>query len=347
MRCGVNRYRWLLALLVTLSVVGPVELRAHPTTSQDSILARREPKTIPVSSTIVGSHREGALSFTPLTLSQKVRATVVTPARWQNVGKSVERTIQETFRDISALFGTIPAVNSTIRIMEEETFFLATGAPRWTNALFYRGQVMIPLALDAEPDYENIYRAVRHEFTHALLHALSQGRAPGWLDEGLAQWAEGDENPALKPALHTWLTRAHPIPLNLLLGGFTRLDESMVAVAYAQSLFATNTLIQSFGFKKISRYFELLRDGVERSRAFQGAFALSEAAFEQELHGGLIRWASREAARAGSAVPVRAPRAETTEAPSFQSVRSQLREPTISAPDPARRSDTAQRTWGN
>jgi hypothetical protein len=167
--------------------------------------------------------------------------------------------------------------------MDEESFYLSTGAPRWTNAMYFKNQILIPMAVEGETDYDNLVRSIKHEYTHAVIHALSDGKCPGWLDEGLAQWAEGDENPALRPALTTWLKRNEVVSLKLLQGGFTKLETRMVAAAYAQSLYAAEYMIEGFGFEKIKTYFEDLRSGSDKADAFQGSFGMSEVSFERRL----------------------------------------------------------------
>jgi hypothetical protein len=143
------------------------------------------------------------------------------------------------------------------------------------------------MSTEGETDYDNLVRSIKHEYTHAVIHALSDGKCPGWLDEGLAQWAEGDENPALKPALSTWLRRNEVVSLKLLQGGFTKLETRMVAAAYAQSLYAAEYVINGFGFEKIKTYFEDLRSGTSKEDAFSGSFGISESSFERRLSGHL------------------------------------------------------------
>jgi hypothetical protein len=190
------------------------------------------------------------------------------------------------------LFGSIPTFAVTLRLMDEESFFLSTGAPRWTNALFYRGQIIIPLSPTEEVDFENVARSVKHEYTHAVIHALTGGKAPGWIDEGLAQLAEGTENAALRPALYEYLRENPPVPFELMQGGFTRLETNMVAAAYAQSLIAAQALVETFGYERLALYFSTLRSGNDHESAFSRVFGIREANFEDRFSRKLTRWAN-------------------------------------------------------
>lgn len=236
----------------------------------------------------------GAVTFRPLYLTGGSQLTVISPGEWEPVAEKLGDTLQRTHKIFSGLFGEIPAFNVSIRLMEENAFYKRTGAPSWTNAMYYRGEIMIPLPSGKFIDLNDISRAVTHEYTHAVLHALSKGKCPGWLDEGIAQWAEGEENPALRPALSRWLRKNPPVPLKLLQGGFTRLNTKMVPAAYAQSLIASNFIIQEFGFEGVTRFLLELRDGNSQDAAFQRAFGLSTEEFEGRLAQELGFWKNSE-----------------------------------------------------
>lgn len=232
------------------------------------------------------------LRFTPLALANGSKLTVISPSRWSDLAEDLAESLHDAHEEYTELFSEIPAFSSSIRLMDEESFYELTGAPSWTNAMFFRGEIIIPLSEKEPIDLENLHRSVKHEFTHAVLSAMSGGQIPGWIDEGIAQWAEGYEHPALRDALRKWLNTNEPVPLSLLQGGFTKLDPLMVPSAYAESLLASKAMIQAFGFKKIGAYLTLLKKGVEKHLAFEASFGLSEEEFETKLSETLKTWAA-------------------------------------------------------
>lgn len=234
---------------------------------------------------------ESRLRFTPLNLSDGSKLTIISPTKWSDVTKQILKTLNDTHEEFTKLFNQIPPFSTSVRLMEESTFFDLTGAPAWTNAMFFRGQIIIPLSSSKAIDLENLTRSVKHEYTHAIMSSLSGGKLPGWLDEGIAQWFEGTESPSLRDALRVWLKQNDPVPLSLLQGGFTKLTPEMVPAAYAQSLLATKALADKFGFAAVGRFFILLREGVEKEAAFRTAFEISSATFEKELGKALKEWA--------------------------------------------------------
>jgi hypothetical protein len=218
--------------------------------------------------------------------------SVMAPARWRRVGLNLSQVLLATHERYTRLLGEIPAVRSSIRLMEEQEFYRVTGAPEWTNALYLRGQIIIPLSAAETIDHENLNRSAVHEFSHAVIHAVSGGRAPGWIDEGLAQWIEGPENPALQPALRSWLKTHQPLPLAMLQGGFTKLNPKVVPVAYAQSLYATHAMIHVHGFKRLGEYLRDLRAGATKPEAFEARFGTAEDEFEHSLGSVLQKWSA-------------------------------------------------------
>lgn len=231
------------------------------------------------------------VNYAPLSLRGGSKLTLISPQAWSPLAERIRDVLEKTHDYYTSLFGEIPPITTAVRLMDEETFFVATGAPRWTNAMFYRNQIIIPLAVNSEIDMDALRRAVKHEYTHAVVHALSGGRCPGWLDEGLAQWAEGSENPALQPALRNWVVKSGPVPLSILQGGFTKLDSTIVPAAYAQSLYSAHVVMNSFGFEPMRDFFDRLRNGEDKSDAFKSSFDISERRFEEKLGTSLLRWA--------------------------------------------------------
>lgn len=221
------------------------------------------------------------LRYAPVDMPGGSTLTLITPEQWMPLAYSLTESIEHFHYALNEIFGEIPSFKISLRLMEEEYFYKKTGAPRWTNAMFYRGQIIIPLSTTKATEMDNIERSIKHEYSHAVIHALSDGGCPGWLDEGFAQWIEGSENPALLPALTRWLKRKKPIPFSKLQGGFTGLDKDMVPVAYAQSLYSTRFIFQEYGIEHLKEYLSRLGKDESKESAFQETFDVSEKEFEK------------------------------------------------------------------
>lgn len=253
----------------------------------------------------LGTPKQNAkLFFEPLALPGGTSLTFVSPAGFSATTAQLKKTLHEMHRYFTRIFGSIPGFSSTVQLMETESFYAATGAPRWANALFYNEKILLPVERGDYAAWPALSRSLKHEYTHAITDALSGGNCPGWLDEGLAQWAEGSENPGLRPALERWLARQKPVPIKLLQGGFTQLPTDMVPAAYAQSLFATNFLIQKHGLRKVGKFLSYLRRGKSQGQSFHLAFGNSIKNFEGKLHHELETWyqRARKQKRAGGGI---------------------------------------------
>ncbi len=221
--------------------------------------------------------------YAPVSLGGSGQLTIESPAEWYPLSREMLKLVKDVNAEHVTNLGDDFKVNVELRLMEEEDFFHETGAPRWTNAMYYRGQVMIPLAAGEPIDYDNIYRAVRHEYTHAVINAASGGTCPGWLDEGYASYFEGRINPDLTRAYLKWLSGHNTLPFDILQGGFTKLENSMVPAAYAQSLYAAKNIIDYKGHRAIGDYLRALREHHSRDSAFQEAFGEDELTFESRF----------------------------------------------------------------
>ena len=192
--------------------------------------------------------------------------------------------LDATYREFEKRLGRMPSIAASIRLADNRTFSRLTGAPGWSAAVYFRKEIVIRLDSDTRRNPSSLDHPVRHEYTHAIISALSGGNCPGWLDEGLAQWAERAGEDAGAPGSKRHLMKYLPIRLDLLQGGFTRMSSEMVAPSYAHSLFATRQVIASYGFQRIRVFLDKLKKGQSQSSAFEEAFSISEAAFERQLN---------------------------------------------------------------
>ena len=238
---------------------------------------------IPALTTITSGVPEDGHYRAQLNLQNGSLLTLIVPDNCTTLAGKLSTFLSEVHREFETFFGALPQIKASIRLADDEFFFRLTGAPSWTSAVYFRKEIVIRLEASGQVDLDALRRAVRHEYAHAVVHALSGGKCPGWLDEGLAQWVEGGDSAAIRPSLREWLVQHEPVRLSLLQEGFTKLDAEMVPPAYAQSFLAAHELMSASGFKSIRSFFDRLRQGQEREAAFEQAFSMSEHAFEKTL----------------------------------------------------------------
>jgi len=301
------------AFLIVCLASTPLYVYAHPQTStqaehtfslkKDALALNQKPANARANPLSVGNLLTRSLGKTHTPANSLIVNTLVPqtgvsilflyPQKFQTHAKLASNTLRTFHQQMTQVLGNAPSFAVGVRLLEEEEFFNLTGAPRWTNALFYRKQVLLPISENTQVQGHELIRSLRHEYAHALINAHSSGKAPGWIDEGLAQIFEGDEHPGLRIALFNWLDNNPAIPLSSLQLGFTKLDSKMVAAAYAQSLFASKLLVGSFNNLSLRDYFSSLRIGIDNKVAFSEAFGISEEQFEKILTHELDSWYQR------------------------------------------------------
>lgn len=137
-------------------------------------------------------------------------------------------------------------------------------APRWAAATF-DGQVHLPL--EAAQDPARRTSILRHELTHAFLAQAAAGRIPLWLNEGLAQYFQGERIHSL-PGSSTagWLDS---LPLRRT---FMDLDEDQAELAYHYSLAVAQELLELHNTSALESYLGHLREGLDEPDAFRRSF---------------------------------------------------------------------------
>ena len=199
--------------------------------------------------------------------------------------------LNDTYEELKRVFDATPHKRVYLRFLAPDEFQTETGSPAWTSAMYYAGEITVPLSLQESINFRHLKRALRHEYVHAVVAELSDSRCPAWLDEGLAQLIEGEPNPLLGPALRKWAKTSAPMSLDSLQNGFTLLDDSLVPAAYAESLFATRTLVNRRGFAAIRSYLTHLHENRPLAEAFELSFGEKQEAFEKQLAPQIVRWA--------------------------------------------------------
>ncbi len=190
--------------------------------------------------------------------------------------------LEEASRNFQAIAGLEPGSNVILRFLSPEKFKQEAFAPDWATGVYYRGEILVPLD-EMSISGPVLVRTLRHEYVHAAIDEISKSRCPAWLNEGLAQLFEGKSPERVNDTLLTWRLGKKLIPLDELGNGFTNIEKSSAATAYAESLFSVNILIQKFGYTKLGVFLGLLANGEEVDMAFSKAFSLTVEQFFSRL----------------------------------------------------------------
>ena len=177
--------------------------------------------------------------------------------------------LERVYKTLGRLFAYSPSDPVTVILYPPDRFHAVTASPRWTEGL-YDGRLHLPLPSRSRP-LEEYDGSLAHEYAHAVISGMSAGRAPAWLQEGLAQYSEeavrsGKPRPA--PALgsdNAVLLQAHA-------GSFQGAAPAEAAAAYAESYAVVKQLLQRQGMKKMRLLLTALAKDQDFDRAFLAAF---------------------------------------------------------------------------
>jgi len=141
----------------------------------------------------------------------------------------------------------------------QEGFADITRAPGWVGAL-NDGRIRVPVqgltAVDSE-----LSRVLKHELTHSFVQQKTRGRAPTWIQEGVAQWMEGkrsDENAAVLVQVYD---AGEAAPLGQLEGSWMGLPDDVARYAYAWALANIEYIVETQGMQDVERILERIAAG--------------------------------------------------------------------------------------
>lgn len=185
----------------------------------------------------------------------------------QEVKETVIDILKEAFRRIGNQFNFYPTQPITVILYNEKGFFDVTRAPGWSGGLF-DGKIRVPIK-GIEGKEELLKRVLFHEYTHALVHAITP-RCPHWINEGLAEYFSEDEE-----LLKIGEKLGQVLPLRLLERSFPSGNPRLVAAAYIESYSAVLYLIDKYGLYRVKELLEVFSKGDDLNTAFNSVFHIS------------------------------------------------------------------------
>jgi tetratricopeptide (TPR) repeat protein len=176
-----------------------------------------------------------------------------------SLARDVLRTLELHFSAIESELNFTPPDSIGVILYTQQAFADITKAPGWVGAL-NDGRIRVPVqgltAMTPE-----LSRVLKHELTHSFVGQKTRGRAPTWLQEGLAQWMEGQRSSQSAPALTQIYAAGHPASLGKLEGGWMGLSSDQASYAYAWALANVEYIIEADGMGDIERILDRIGSG--------------------------------------------------------------------------------------
>ena len=153
----------------------------------------------------------------------------------------------------------------------------------WTGALAF-GDYNIILILVRSDDLEWAKRTLAHEITHLLVREATFGPfgdIPTWLNEGLAQYAEGEMEEDQSEILDHAIKEDNIISVRSLGSGFPANPEQ-ARLAYAQSLSLVSYLLDVYGWAEMRELLTVFKEGSTYSNALQKVYSFDTDGLEEQ-----------------------------------------------------------------
>jgi tetratricopeptide (TPR) repeat protein len=190
--------------------------------------------------------------------------------------------LEANYRDLQNDLGASPR-NIFVSLYTDQAFFDVTQAPAWSAAL-NDGKIRIPLSGMSSVSPE-LARVLRHELTHSFVQQITHGRAPQWLNEGIAEIEGGSSTAAFGPRLAALFGTGHQIPLSQLEGNFESYTSGEASVAYAEGLATVEYIRQTHGMADLARILQRLGEGQSIESALRSTIHAGYAELETEVAG--------------------------------------------------------------
>lgn len=224
------------------------------------------------------------------------------PVQDPGLGEYVAGYLEEMYEEVTGDFETPLEEKTIIELFPTHRAFgvRITGKPFIHTIGASTGRVIALASPRKSSDLTgpyNMARVLKHEFTHTVTLAATKNRIPHWFTEGLAVYGED------APRSFDWCElladagrRDRLFTLESVDWGFIRprrpTDRQM---AYAQSEWMCEYLVERFGYGAIQDMINLYRDGKTQPQVFEDRLKLATDQFDREFK----QWALKHIAEWG------------------------------------------------
>jgi tetratricopeptide (TPR) repeat protein len=175
------------------------------------------------------------------------------------LAREVLHTLEGHYSAIESELNYTPPEPIGVVLYTQQSFADITRAPSWVGAL-NDGRIRIPVQGLTSVN-SDLSRILKHELTHSFIQQKTHGRAPTWVQEGVAQWMEGkrsDENAAVLVRVYD---AGQAASLGQLEGSWMGLPGDVARYAYAWALANIEYIVDTDGMGDVERILDHIAEG--------------------------------------------------------------------------------------
>src|SRR6266481_673159 len=183
------------------------------------------------------------------------------------LARDVLRTLEMHYGAIESELNFTPPDSIGVILYTQQAFADITRAPGWVGAL-NDGRLRVPVQGLSGVTPE-LSRVLKHELTHSFVQQKTHGRAPTWMQEGLAQWMEGRRSGENAVVLAQIYSNGRAASLGRLEGSWMAMSGDGARYAYAWALANIEYIVQSNGMRDIERILDRIGAGMPTETALK------------------------------------------------------------------------------
>jgi hypothetical protein len=182
-----------------------------------------------------------------------------------DLAREVLRALEVHFAAIESELNYTPPDSIGVILYTQQAFSDITRAPGWVGAL-NDGRIRVPVQglTSLTPE---LSRVLKHELTHSFIQQKTHSRAPTWVQEGIAQWMEGQRSKDNAAVLVQVYDEKQAMTLGQLEGSWMQLSGPIAQYAYAWALGNVEYIVQADGMGDIERILNRIAEGSSTEEA--------------------------------------------------------------------------------
>ncbi len=195
-----------------------------------------------------------------------------------------------TYRTLKATLDYTPRSELVVLLYEDQEFGDLFKTPHWVSGL-YDGKVRLPAyrfgVLNAL-----LPALAAHEMTHAFIAELASGKAPAWLNEGLAVTMENQVTPRSLDILRLAVKTKTVLPLDVMMSEkkvAENQDPIFSALFYEEAFHFVSYLADTYGFFKVRRLLAEFGKGSDYDQALREVFKSGPETLEKAWKAALYK----------------------------------------------------------